>query len=537
MHGAAGRGSPTRRLPDSTCETVVGLTPAMAATWVIVTRPRALRPGGVLFVVPVTPGPLVLRRPAVADSRWPTALTARAAGSYGSEDGGLKSIWIQEGARRGADLERFAIDTLLAPTTQEPLAPPQFLVQVPDLDDVPAHWHDYYELGYVLDGRRRPRRQRGARAIGPGSAFLLSPADFHELAVTGGRTLRCLNVVVVPGAGRGDAADRHPGRRRVAAVDRRPRGPRGRRAEDAGRGGATCTRLVCRRRGGHPARCWWSSRGAAAPPSAAPVPARGAGAPPCPARCAYVDRHFREPLTLAEVAAVAHLSPQLVQRAVPGRDRQLLPVLPQGAPAAVRPRALSAHRPGRHRRLPRGGVQRPLLLRPGLPLEVRRAAVVARVTRSRETSHRPVPQVTGTSRSAALGESLDNPEPRRRCFRAGKPNDLRASSVTATSIERGARSVSSRNVLRSRAHHRRRGGRRGPRCHAGRLRQRVVGQHQQGQGRGQVKDPTQPVTVTFESWVGQRPDHEEVRGRLPQAAPEHHHQVPERPGRQRRRRS
>jgi hypothetical protein len=30
--------APTTRLPDSTCDTVVGLTPARVATWAIVTR-------------------------------------------------------------------------------------------------------------------------------------------------------------------------------------------------------------------------------------------------------------------------------------------------------------------------------------------------------------------------------------------------------------------------------------------------------------------------------------------------------------------
>ena len=42
-----------------------------------------------------------------------------------------------------------------------------------------------------------------------------------------------------------------------------------------------------------------------------PAEIAGAGSPPAHLRRAlrYVERHFREPLTLAQVAAVAHLSP------------------------------------------------------------------------------------------------------------------------------------------------------------------------------------------------------------------------------------
>jgi AraC-like DNA-binding protein len=209
-----------------------------------------------------------------------------------------------------ADLERFAIETLLAHPTGRPARgdPPQFLVQVPDLGSVPAHWHDYYELGYVLEGTAEHVVNGDREPIGPGSAFLLSPVDFHEIEVPPGRRLRCLNVVVAPALVeetlqslipdadewlpwtadlgalvadalrvRDEAERRAPGwsvvveagiRQLVVELARRCSPTIGGTEASSRREGTDLSRAV-----------------------------------------RYVERHFREPLTLADAAAVAHLSP------------------------------------------------------------------------------------------------------------------------------------------------------------------------------------------------------------------------------------
>jgi hypothetical protein len=50
------------------------------------------------------------------------------------------------------DIERFGIEDLIEadPRGQPAGRPRSFAVQVPELRSVDVHWHDYYELGYVL---------------------------------------------------------------------------------------------------------------------------------------------------------------------------------------------------------------------------------------------------------------------------------------------------------------------------------------------------------------------------------------------------
>lgn len=219
-----------------------------------------------------------------------------------------------------ADMERFALDRLIADGQDRlrPGRPPAFLVQVPELGSVGAHWHDFYELGYVLEGEADHVVNGVRGTLRPGTAFLLSPVDFHEIAVPAGRSLRCVNVVLEPAfvedvlesvlpAGeerlpwaRCDlGADRDDVRRMCAESAHRPAGwsvvvaaalrmllVEMTRAVTAGTGTPT------------------GSTGAAVPG----VP--GATSPGLRDAVRYVERHFREPLTLARVAGVAHLSPQ-----------------------------------------------------------------------------------------------------------------------------------------------------------------------------------------------------------------------------------
>src|SRR3954468_21528190 len=135
--------SATSRLPDNTCETVVGLTPASAATWVIVTRvcsgvrdplPSARRPPApapvrVLGCLAAMSSPFCVRarvgtpplRVALGGLRVRHGIDRPDGPSYGSEKSPSKSIWgtgvppaPRKGPRVWADVERFDIDDLLA---------------------------------------------------------------------------------------------------------------------------------------------------------------------------------------------------------------------------------------------------------------------------------------------------------------------------------------------------------------------------------------------------------------------------------------
>jgi AraC-like DNA-binding protein/mannose-6-phosphate isomerase-like protein (cupin superfamily) len=211
-----------------------------------------------------------------------------------------------------ADVERFAIDALLAAEPLDPATsgPRPFAVQVPDLTAVDVHWHDYYELGYVLDGQATHVVNGRPETAAPGSVFLLSPADLHSLHSTGSGPLRLVNAVLhpalvertleatatdevglpwslpsLPGA-EADAA------RIVAEVATRDVG------WDVVVESALRTLVVGLAR-------------AAAEAGGPTREARVGAGPSDHLRRAlrHVERHFRDPLTLDEVAAVAHLSP------------------------------------------------------------------------------------------------------------------------------------------------------------------------------------------------------------------------------------
>lgn len=65
-----------------------------------------------------------------------------------------------------------------------------------ELRSVQVHWHDFYELVYVRSGTARHLLNGTVSALGPGSIVMLTPADFHEFAATSAEPLCCYNVVV-----------------------------------------------------------------------------------------------------------------------------------------------------------------------------------------------------------------------------------------------------------------------------------------------------------------------------------------------------
>jgi AraC-like DNA-binding protein/quercetin dioxygenase-like cupin family protein len=211
-----------------------------------------------------------------------------------------------------ADIERFGIDELIAADPGGRAGQARsFAVQVPELASVGVHWHDYYELGYVLEGHAAHVINGVARAASPGTVFLLSPADFHAIEPSGDPPFRVVNAVV------------HPQLVERTLESVRPDGDLGlpwSRAElpaVAGDVQRVCAETTSRGPG-------WEVLAESALRSIIVELARNSAvgtepgdpdadgpAPPAPVRRAlrYVERHFREPLTLAQVAAVAHLSP------------------------------------------------------------------------------------------------------------------------------------------------------------------------------------------------------------------------------------
>ncbi|QGQ98430.1 AraC family transcriptional regulator [Paenibacillus psychroresistens] len=62
-------------------------------------------------------------------------------------------------------------------------------------DSVPMHWHDFYELSYILEGEGTQFLNGVEEPLKQGGLMLLTPADFHEVKVKPGTTLRKFNVI------------------------------------------------------------------------------------------------------------------------------------------------------------------------------------------------------------------------------------------------------------------------------------------------------------------------------------------------------
>jgi AraC-like DNA-binding protein len=196
-------------------------------------------------------------------------------------------------------IERFTVESLLLPDLGA-------RVMRPRLWNVEVHWHDYYELSLVLAGHAEHVVNGEPRTIGPGSAFLLSPADFHAIQPTGDGPLTCYNTVIDPGVMErqltavgspaidgfpwqtDDFADAEPDFRRLQAEFEEPRLGSARMTEAL----VACLVVELGR------RCRIDLDHDRPP---ADEDLRGA--------VLYVDRHFREPISLAGAAARAHLSP------------------------------------------------------------------------------------------------------------------------------------------------------------------------------------------------------------------------------------
>jgi AraC-like DNA-binding protein len=198
-------------------------------------------------------------------------------------------------------LERFIADTLLPPATQ-------VSVRRQQVRRVDVHWHDFYELVHVTAGRACHRVNGVAHVLAPGATVLLTPADFHQIVTESDEPLDYFNVVVgtdlvedregtpLPGAGERtawvleDGADLARDFARLwdeSALDRPG-------AVAMSEAIVRCVLIELARRCAPPA-----TESGRLPRDQSDVVRA----------VVHVDRHFREPLTLAGVAAQAHLSP------------------------------------------------------------------------------------------------------------------------------------------------------------------------------------------------------------------------------------
>lgn len=180
------------------------------------------------------------------------------------------------------------------------------------VEPVGVHWHEFYELNYTISGHGTHIVNGGHRALSPGSVFLLTPADFHEVRPADDQHLHGFNVIfdkqllklpVQALLFEHASADRTPW-----AVDELHEC-----AEDFSR----LWREAEEGRVGHGlimesalqcilvtlARRWSAER------RDSPECRQREREPGIRQALLYIDHHFREPLSLAEAAQQAHLSP------------------------------------------------------------------------------------------------------------------------------------------------------------------------------------------------------------------------------------
>jgi AraC-like DNA-binding protein/mannose-6-phosphate isomerase-like protein (cupin superfamily) len=238
-------------------------------------------------------------------SRRVAKIWAKRFGHFSSLSAGSRSCRYSLAVTRAAtaELERYTAGGLLAKDAA-------IRVMRPELRLVDVHWHDFYELVFVTSGSAVHVVNGVSQTVEPGDAFLLTPTDFHEIRADGQRPLECYNIVVDPQVAERQLDDLLPSRTTwppafVSGFDEAE--PDFRRLWEESRaalpGSAALmesvlkcilVELLRRRDPADAAREQDHLTGARAEIRRAVL---------------YVDRHFREPLTLAEVAGQAHLSP------------------------------------------------------------------------------------------------------------------------------------------------------------------------------------------------------------------------------------
>jgi AraC-like DNA-binding protein/mannose-6-phosphate isomerase-like protein (cupin superfamily) len=96
------------------------------------------------------------------------------------------------------ELERDIPPTLLRRLTSEQFMAPHSSLQIDHHllpGRVKVHWHEFYEMFFVVAGTGTHVLNGTAFPLAPGSLFLLTPADFHEIIPQEGITLDLFNVI------------------------------------------------------------------------------------------------------------------------------------------------------------------------------------------------------------------------------------------------------------------------------------------------------------------------------------------------------
>ncbi|RXZ84103.1 AraC family transcriptional regulator [Paenibacillaceae bacterium] len=190
---------------------------------------------------------------------------------------------------------------------------------------ISMHWHDFYEMTYIVSGEARHNLNGTISKLGAGTVFLLTPADFHELIFEHGEQLVLINVIFAPDMledAIGDFLfpDPHAGAiilrlddQAIPAIDSDFRRLWTEYTEQAPGAGmliqATLNRLLIEL--GRQYRQTASRSEPEPPPPGDHMPEKGASPPMQQAvrkALIYMNHHFREPITLAVVARQAGYS-------------------------------------------------------------------------------------------------------------------------------------------------------------------------------------------------------------------------------------
>jgi AraC-like DNA-binding protein len=74
--------------------------------------------------------------------------------------------------------------------------PPSFQIfHTLQKDPYPLHWHEFYELTFILSGHGSHTVNGEANPLTPGTIFLLTPVDFHRLEPRPGEQLDIFNII------------------------------------------------------------------------------------------------------------------------------------------------------------------------------------------------------------------------------------------------------------------------------------------------------------------------------------------------------
>ncbi|MEV6109560.1 AraC family transcriptional regulator [Streptomyces sp. NPDC051940] len=165
-------------------------------------------------------------------------------------------------------------------------------------EGVALHWHEFFELSYITEGAGEHILNGSRQPLGPGDTLALTPADFHEVRPVPGGTLHITNIVytddLLPAEVRALLPTPTLHLPELAAdVARMPAEYRRTDALAALALSATLTRLLAD----------------VARAAAGRQPERPAARADVQRALVWLDHHFREPISLADAARVANLSP------------------------------------------------------------------------------------------------------------------------------------------------------------------------------------------------------------------------------------